>query len=197
MVASDGEDVTHSGRLGREIGTVVGALADDDGDSVNNVDAVVEQLLSFVGVVGHQLDVGDAHRIQHLSSEIVPSGIGRQAEGEVGVQRVVPFVLEGIGLHFGVEADAPSFLAEINNGAVTGFLNGLHGGFKLRSAVASLRTEGVAGKALGVNPNQRGALGEITDKKNAVFLAGGRISKSTDAEFTEIGGEKGFRLRLE
>ena len=197
MAASDGENVAHSGRFGRKIGTVVGALADNDGDPVDDVDAVIEQLLAFVRVVGHQLDIGDAHRIQHLGGEVVSPRIGWQTEGEVGVKRIVTLVLKCVGLHFGEETDAPSFLAKVHNGAVTGFLDGFHGGFKLRSAVASLRAEGVTGKALGVNPNQRGAFGKIANKENAVFLAGGRVSKSTDAKFTEFGGEKGFRLRLE
>lgn len=174
----------------------MGALAHDNGDSVDNVDAVVKELLALVWVVGHQFKVGDAHRIQHLGGEVVAAGIGRQAESEVGVQRVVTFVLERVGLHFGVEADAPSFLPEVNNGPVPCLLDSLHGGFELRPAVAALRTEGVTGQTLGVDANQRSTLGEVANKENAVLFARGRISESTDAKLAELCGEHGLGLRL-
>lgn len=80
---------------------------------------------------------------------------------------------------------------------MTGLLDGLHGGFELRPTVAAQRTEGVTGEALGVNPDQWGALGKVANIEDAVFLVGGRISESLDSEFTEFRREKGFRLRLE
>src|SRR6056300_875605 len=106
LAASEGENVAHSCRFRGKVGTVVGALPDDDGDAIDDVDAVVEQLLSLVRVVGCQLDVRNAHGVEHFGGEVVPASISREAEGEVGIQRVVPLVLEGIGLHLGVQTDA-------------------------------------------------------------------------------------------
>lgn len=174
----------------------MGALSDHDGDTVRHVDAVVEQLFPLVGVVGRKLNVRDAHGIQHLCCEVVPSGIGRQTEGEVGIKRVVADVLQSVGLHFGVEADPSSFLAEVDNGAVTGFLDGLHGRFELGAAIAALGPKGVTGQAFGMDADKRGAFGQIANEEDAVFFTVARVAKGSDFELAVFGGEQGFRFGL-
>ena len=49
--------MAHSLGFGREVGAVVGALSDHNGDTVRHVDAVVEQLLPLVGVVQRPPDL--------------------------------------------------------------------------------------------------------------------------------------------
>ncbi len=175
----------------------MGALPDDDGDAIDDVDAVVEQLLSLVRVVGCQLDVRNAHGVQHFGGEVVPASISREAEGEVGIQRVVPLVLEGIGLHLGVQTDASAFLSHVDHCTVTRLLNRFHGGFELGSAIASLGSKRISGQAFRVNSNQGGALGEFSNIEHAVLLEAAGVTEGTDFEFTVLGGQKGFRFRLE
>ena len=85
--------MTHPRAFGFHVRPILGALAHDDRHSIGNLDAVVEELVPLVGVVGDQLDGSDAHRVQHLCGEIVLSGVGGQAQSQVGVEGVEPGVL--------------------------------------------------------------------------------------------------------
>ena len=69
--------MAHPCALGSHVVSVVGALANDDGDAVRNFDALVEQLVSLVGIVGGELHRGDAHGVEHFGGEIVLASIGR------------------------------------------------------------------------------------------------------------------------
>ena len=88
--------MTHPRAFGFHVRPILGALAHDDWHSIGDIDAVVEELVPLVGVVGDQLDGGDAHRVQHLCGEIVLSGVSGQAQGKVGVEGVKAGVLKRI-----------------------------------------------------------------------------------------------------
>ena len=94
------KQVPHPCAFCLHVGPVVSALPNDDGDAVDNADAVFEELVSFVGVVGYQFDGCDAHAVQHFCGKIVLSGVAWQAQGKVGIEGVKAGVLEGVSLHF-------------------------------------------------------------------------------------------------
>jgi len=56
VLASVRENVAHTGSFCLHVVAVLGALADDDGDAIGHLNAVVHQLISLVGIVGGQFD---------------------------------------------------------------------------------------------------------------------------------------------
>ena len=65
----------------------------------------------------------------------------------VGINRVVALFLEFVGGNLGHQADAASFLVEIEHHALAFLLNHLHRLMELLAAVATLAAEDVAGGA--------------------------------------------------
>jgi len=76
------------------------------------------------------------------------------AECEVGLVRVQSHVLQRVGVELGVEADATPLLAQVEQ-EPAGVRDALDGLADLRSAVASLTAEDIAGQTLAVWPDQR------------------------------------------
>lgn len=130
--------MAHPGAFGLHVVSILVALAHDDGHAVGHLDAMVHKLLSLVGVVGDQFDGLNAHRVQHLSGEIVAASVAWKAERKVGIQGVKTGVLQRVSLHFRVQSDASPFLAHVGNGTVATLLDGLHRGVQLRPAIAPL-----------------------------------------------------------
>ena len=79
---------------------------------------------------------------------------GLVAEPFVGLDRIHANILQMIGVEFGDQADAPAFLAEINNRAFACLFDSPHGFVKLAAAIAPLGMKDVAGQAFAVHAHQ-------------------------------------------
>ena len=77
------------------------------------------------------------------------------AEGDVRLVGVEAGVLQRIRVELGVEADAATLLAQVEQEAAVG-RDALHGLAQLRTAVAALRPEDVTGQAFAVRAHERG-----------------------------------------
>ena len=62
------------------------------------------------GIVGQQLDLGIAEIEQDVRGEVVVARLDRGADGDVGIDRVVALILQGVGPDLVDEADAAALL---------------------------------------------------------------------------------------
>lgn len=147
--------MAHPGGFGCHVRTVLGTLPHDDGDALFDSDAVLDKLFFLVGVVRDEFHALNAHAVEHVGRKLVRSAVAWQSKGKVGIEGVHALVLEGIGLHFGIQPDASTFLSHVDDGSCTPFLYGLEGGLQLGSTIATKRPKSVSCKALGVNSDER------------------------------------------
>ena len=92
---------------------------------------------------------------EDLRAGAVVARVGRQAEVEVGVDRVAPRVLQLVGLQLVQQADPPALMpAHVEHDAAALARRRRQRGVQLRAAVAAQRAEHVAGQALRVHPDQ-------------------------------------------
>src|SRR5690606_17421241 len=90
-----------------------------------------------------------------LGADAVLAAVDWEPEGEVGVDGVVPRILEAIGPQLVPESDSPAFVAtEIDDHAPTLLGDAGQRSVELWPTVAAERTEDVAGEALAVHPHQ-------------------------------------------
>ncbi len=117
-------------------------------------DTVGLELGGLVGVVAQQPDPVGADRAEHLGAGAVVPLVLAAAQREVRLVGVEAGVLQRVGVELGVEADAATLLAQVEQEpALLG--DPLDRLAQLRAAVAPLRPEHVAGEALAVRPDER------------------------------------------
>jgi len=127
---------------------------DAGGDLPGHFEAEAGQLGRLVRVVAEQPQRAGTHCLQHLGRRrIVPLvvAVAQCPICGVGVQAAI---LQCVGVKLRIQADAPAFLAEVEQEASLGG-NPLHGLPQLRATIAPLAPEYVPGKALAVQPHQR------------------------------------------
>src|SRR5690606_40421548 len=88
------------------------------------------------GVVGHEADRPDTQVLEDLGADAVLPEIGGETQGVVGLHRIQPLILEGVGPDLVEKADAPAFLAHVDEDAPALPLDVLEGRFQLGPAVA-------------------------------------------------------------
>jgi hypothetical protein len=137
-----------------EVAPVRGGDVDAGRQLLDHGHAVGAELSCLVGVVAQEGDPGRAERMEHLRGGHVAALVLAVTQGHVRVIRVGPGVLQGVRVELRVEPDAASLLAQIEQVAA-GFGDALDGLTQLRSAVAALAAEHVAGEALAVRADQR------------------------------------------
>ena len=81
--------------------------------------------------------------------------VRREAQGEVGVQRIQPAILQRVGAQLVRQADAAALLGQIQHCPGTLGGDAADGAAKLGAAIAAQAAEQVAGEALGMHPDQR------------------------------------------
>ena len=100
----------HALLLGRQVALVVGRGLHDQRQLLDHLDALLAQGFHLGRIVGQQLDLGIAEIEQDVRGQIVVARLDRGADGDVGVDRVVALVLQGIGADLVDEADAAALL---------------------------------------------------------------------------------------
>ena len=91
---------------------------------------------------------------ENLGPHPVVAQIGGKAKPFVGLHRVKPAILQGIGPKFVDQADPPALLPQIHHHALSGGLDHAQGGLQLGAAVAAKRAEGVPRETFGMHPHQ-------------------------------------------
>ena len=142
--------VTHSLYLGLQIAPIVVANPNQQGNPLHHVDSIRIQLINLVGVVTHQGNTSYSNGLEHLSGDVVGPSISRQAKLEVGIQGVVPLVLQVVGLDLIVQTDTATFLAEIHQGSPPTFGDLPESGVELGAAITAKTAKGVACQAFRV-----------------------------------------------
>ena len=92
-----GEGVAELVPFGREIAPVIGIGRDFERHALGDVDAEFFEGQGFVGIVRQQPQTVDTERAQDLPGNAVVAGIGDKTQRGIGLDGVVPQVLQGIG----------------------------------------------------------------------------------------------------
>ena len=150
-----GQLVAHAVALRVEVALVEGPHADDEGHGLDHLDAVLHELTALLGVVAEQPDRRDAEVAQHVGRGAVLTGVGGQAERQVGVEGVEAVLLQPVGAQLVDEPDASALVAAQVDDDPAVVADRVEGGVELRPALALERAEGLAGQALGVDPHER------------------------------------------
>src|SRR5580704_6772476 len=168
-------------------------------DAPDDANACALELLDLVRIVRKQPDRADAERFQRLCGKFVVSRIGRESEPAICFDRVETLVLQFVSLQLIDQADAASFLREIEDHAGGFFGDLAEGELELRAAVASLRCENVAGEALRVDAHERHLRAPklaMLDRNSLSAL--GPAFDAQDRKLSEASGQpsRGHDLRL-
>src|SRR5437870_6002484 len=141
------EEMPQALLLRAQVADVRGRGADLEGDAFRHANAVRAELLDLRGVVRHQLDRGDPEDPQHACGTFVTSEVRRKTKRAVRIDRVETVILKVVRRNLVDDADAPSFLGEVQEDAFGRPPESLQCGIQLLAAVAPLRTEYIAGHA--------------------------------------------------
>src|SRR5687767_1005205 len=107
------------------------------------------------GIVGHEPHRRDAEVDQDLRADAVLARVGEEAELDVGLHGVAPFVLQAVRPHLVAEPDPPTLVAaQVHEHALAFTRDPLEREIELHTAVAAHRAEHVAREALGVHSHQ-------------------------------------------
>ena len=118
--------------------------------------------------------------------------IGSKAQALVGLDGVGAAVLQFVGANLVKQADATALLTQIQQHATAFAGDGLQSGLQLRTTVAALAEQRIAGQAFGMQaPQYRLAIGYITQAEHNVLAAGGFVEKTMHGERGKGGGQLG------
>src|SRR5437867_3388929 len=165
---------------------------DLDRHALGDVQAVALQPDDVLRVVGEQPEVLHAQIHEDLGADPVVAQIGLEAERCIGLDRVLPLVLELVGAHLVEQPDALPFLAHVNENTAPLGLDDRQRLLELEPAVAPARVEDVADQTLGVDADEhRGGprhLPHDEGERHATVHA--RVVGDRD-EFAPVRGELG------
>jgi hypothetical protein len=149
------ERVTHPQALGFQILFVVRIGGQGNGQLLDDLQAITFQADDFFRVVRQQADPAHSEIGQNLGTHAVVAEIGSEAEFFVGFDGIEALFLELVGVDLRGQADAASFLAEIEQDA--SFVgNVFERGGELAAAIAALRVEHIARQAFGMHADEGG-----------------------------------------
>ena len=130
----------------------------------------------------------DAEQSEDLCAHAIVSFVRVVAEMDVGIDGVVALLLEFIGSNLCHQPDASSLLVEIEDDALSLFVNHLHRFVELVAAVAAGRAEDVACDAGGVDTHQnRFVRFPRTFDEGNVFQTVALLAEGDEAEVTVTG----------
>ena len=197
------EQVAAALHLGEQVALVVGVDPALDPFTLHHVDAGVTQGGNLGRVVGQQVDVRAAQRLQHGSRHLEVALVHPEAQRVVGIQRVQPRILPPVGTQLVGNADAPPFLRQVQHDAAAVLRQPLHRAAQLIAAVTTQAAKEIARQARGMQPDPHRLLAvevRIADDDGnmlevAVLLAedheaavDGVITISTSGEPARLGG---------
>ncbi len=146
--------MVHPLPFGRQVGRILGALGDDQTAPGHDLDAerLDRALLGWVGRQQHDRMQSQVKQ-DPGSCGIVPR-VGWVAQDGVGVHRVQPPVLQGVGTQLLDQTDASTLMAaKVDHGPTSGFGDQRHREVQLLAAVTSARAQRISGQTLGVQPH--------------------------------------------
>ena len=180
--------------FGPQIIVIFRGYPGDEGQPLGHLDPVAHQAVDFVGVVGEQADGVHPKVPQDEGGDFIIPLVGVVAQGQVGLHRVETVVLEVVSLELFDEADAPAFLAQVEEDPPARLGDHAHGQGELFAAVAAARAQDVAGEALGMEPDQDLVLaGHFSHDQGQVLLVLQVVLVKEQPEFPPVGGDAGHR----
>ncbi|MNQ60504.1 hypothetical protein D3C85_747860 [compost metagenome] len=130
--------------------------------------------------------------LEHRLAHGVVALVGAEAQALVGFHRIGAAILQLVGADLVQQADAATFLAQVEQYATAGVGDGAQGGFELEAAIATQAEQRVAGEAFGVQAAQdRFAVGDIAQGQGDMLLAAGLIEEAVHGEHAEGRGQLG------
>ncbi len=195
FLAVEVDHVTRLGGLGFEVEAVVFVARHDVRNAAVDLDAVLGELLHFLGVVGDELDRPNLERHEHVRGHGVVAFVVAEAQRQVGLHGVEALVLQAVGADLVDQPDAAAFLTQVEHDALVHLADHLERGFELVAAIAAQRADHVARQALGVQTHGHilGAEDLALDDGN-VFLLVAVIPEGHDVEIAEARGQFGNGL---
>ncbi len=113
----------------------------------------------LLGIVREHADLLHAEVHQDLGTDAVVPQVLLESQLDVRLHGVAAVLLQLIGLDLVHQADAPALLMHVDDDALAGLVDDLHGRVELVAAVAAHGPEDVARHALGVHPDEHGIVG--------------------------------------
>ena len=147
------EQVAATLHLGEQVALVVGIDPALDPFTLHHVDAGVTQGGDLGRVVGQQVDVRAAQRLQHGSRHLEVTLVHPEAQRVVGIQGVQPRILPPVGAQLVGDADAPPFLRQVQHDAAAVLRQPLHRAAQLIAAVTAQAAKEIARQARGMQPD--------------------------------------------
>src|SRR5580693_8829658 len=147
--------MAHALPLRAQIGDVLRVGGSLQGDPLGDVETEALEAPVLDRIVGHEAHGGDPEVHKHLGADAVLAAVNGQALLQVGVDGVVPLLLELVSTDLVAETDAAALVTtQIDEDAAAFTLDHVHRGVQLWTAVATQRTEHVAGEALRVDADE-------------------------------------------
>ncbi len=153
--------------FGLQVFLIVGVGLYPDGDAL--YDLYVGEAFDLFGVVCEEFELCDAKMVQDELDDLIGAFIGGETQLVVRFDRVVAFVLQGVGVDLVEQTDVPALLAVVDEHPAL-FGNELQGKMQLFAAVAFDRAQGIPRQALRVHTHD-GCIAEVIGKKREVLLA--------------------------
>lgn len=183
--------VAHRFDFRREVPQVFLARRGLERDPLMNSRAVAFELIDLVGVVGEQAYRTHAEVIEYRSADAVVPRIGLVADGQVGLDGIHARVLQLVRPQFVDQTDPASLLTEIEQHAVSGFLDEPPGLPELLAAVASKGSEQVPGNAFGVQAHQDPVfILNFTNDQGEVLVGAARGMEDDQLRRSELGRQE-------
>ena len=193
------QDVAELVALGPQVAEVVLLRRHLDRHRRGDRQAVALEPDDLARVVGQQADGREAEVGEDLRADAVVAQVGREAELEVGLDRVEALLLQLVGAELVEQADAAALLGEVEQDAAT-----LRPSIcsqrllELRAAVAAQRAEHVAGHALRVHADEHvlAAVDVALDQREMVLVVD-QLAEADRAELACTVGSAHGRLALD
>ena len=108
------DEVAGPGFLGGEVAFIMRVGFNHQRHALRNTDPGILNLADLVGVIGEQADRLIAELAQHFSGRHEKAVIGFKPELMVGINRIQPAILKGVGLELIDQPDITAFLRQID-----------------------------------------------------------------------------------
>ena len=162
-------------------------------DPFQHGDALRLQGPDLEWIVGHEPDRLDAEVFQDPRGKGVFPLVRLVSQHDIGVHRIVSFVLQVVGFDLLGQADAAPLLAHVDNHAPAGFRDPAERQVKLFAAVAAQGSEHIPGEAFRMHPGEHfPPVREVPHDKGQVGLVVAGVDEVAELEFAVPGGNSGF-----
>src|SRR5207248_11444333 len=121
---------------------------------LDHLNAVTLETHNLLRIICQESELADTKIVKNLRAESVIAEIGRETELRIGLDGIESFLLQFVSVNFCREADAAPFLPHIKEHAISFRGDLAERGVKLVPAIASSRTEDVAGQTFAVHAHE-------------------------------------------